>query len=111
MIKFLLIAVFLHKSHFWAKDLDPEIEAKKISANDCRIFKSTISPEQVDETASFFPCWYKFTKIKIHIFFWLGIVKNGSGQSALGTLKLNVSEEWNDEIDWFFCKLIQIHTN
>ena len=56
MINFLLIAVFLHKSHVWAKDLDPEIEAKKISANDCRIFKSTISPEQVDETVSFFLC-------------------------------------------------------
>ena len=30
----------------------------------CTIFKSTISPEQIDETASFFAYWYKFTKIK-----------------------------------------------
>ena len=32
-------------------------------------------------------------KLKFTFFFWLGIVKNGCGQSALGTLKLNVSEE------------------
>ena len=31
---------------------------------DSRIFKSVISLEQIDETASFFACWYKFTKIK-----------------------------------------------
>ena len=27
-----------------------------LSQSDCRIFKSTISPEQIDETASFFVC-------------------------------------------------------
>ena len=30
------------------------------------------------------------------------IVKNGCGQSSDGTLKLSVSEEWTDGINWFF---------
>ena len=34
--------------------------------------------------------------------FWLGIVKNGCGQSGLWTLNLTVSPEWTDEINWFF---------
>ena len=34
--------------------------------------------------------------------FWLGFVRNWSGQSGLGTLKLAVSQEWIDGINWFF---------
>ena len=34
--------------------------------------------------------------------FWLGMVKNGSGQSGLWTLKLTVIEEWTDGINCFF---------
>ena len=30
------------------------------------------------------------------------MVKNGCGQSGDGTLKLTVSEEWTDRINWFF---------
>ena len=66
----------------------------------CRIFKSTISPEQIDETASFFECCNKFTRTKSWSkFIWLGIIKNGCN---LWTLKLTVSQEWADGIDWFF---------
>ena len=36
-----------------------------LSQSDCRIFKSTIYPEQIDLTVSFFACWCKFLKIKI----------------------------------------------
>ena len=31
-----------------------------LSQSDCKIFKSSISPKQVNETASFFACWYKY---------------------------------------------------
>ena len=33
--------------------------------------------------------------------FGVGMVKNGYGQSGDGTLKLTVSEEWTDRINWF----------
>ena len=66
------------------------------------IFKS-ISPQQINETVSFLACWYKSTKIKIWFkIFWSGMVKNGYGQSGLWTLKLTVSQEWNDGNNWFF---------
>ena len=41
-----------------------DIDWNAVSHSDCGIFKSNISPEQINETASFFACWYKFTKIK-----------------------------------------------
>ena len=49
----------------------------------------------------FFACWHNFMKINLKV---LGacMVKNGCGQSCDGTLKLTVSEEWTDEINWFF---------
>ena len=34
--------------------------------------------------------------------YWMGMVKNGCGQSGHGTLKLTVSQNWTDEITWFF---------
>ena len=33
--------------------------------SDCRIFKPTISQEQIDETASFLACWYNLQKLKV----------------------------------------------
>ena len=72
--------------------------------SDSRIFKSTISPEQIDETASFLACWCKITKIKCWLkVFWLSIVKNGYGQSGLWTLKLTISQGWTD---WY--KFMQV---
>ena len=73
-----------------------------LSQSDCRIFKSTISPEQIDETASFFACWYKFTKIKSWKVDQKVFGKNECGQSGLGTIKLAVSQEWNGGINWSF---------
>ena len=32
----------------------------------------------------------------------VGMIKNGCGQSGDETLKLTVSEEWADGINWFF---------
>ena len=34
--------------------------------------------------------------------FYLGMVKNGSGQSVLGTVKLTASQEFLDGINGFF---------
>ena len=98
--------LYLEKSCFW------DISQNALSQWDSRIFKSTISPEQGDDTASFFACWYKFMKIKSWLkIFWSGMFKNGCGQSGLWALKLIVSEEWTDGINRFFGMLVQIYTN
>ena len=52
------------------------------------------------ELTYFFACWYNFMKINLKVL-GVGMVKNGCGQSCNGTLKLTVSEEWTDEINWF----------
>ena len=33
---------------------------------------------------------------------WVGVVRDGCGQSVQGTLKLTVSQEWIDGMSWFF---------
>ena len=41
----------------------------------------------------------------------VGVIKNGCGQSCDGTLKLTLSEEWTNGINWFFacwCRFITI---
>ena len=89
--------LYLEKSCFW------DTGQNALSQWDSRIFKSSISPEEGDYTASFFACWYKFMKIKSWFkIFWLGMFKNGCGQSGLWNLKLIVSEEWRDGINKFF---------
>ena len=37
------------------------------------------------------------------------VVKNGRGLLGLQALKSPVSQEWIDEMSWFFCMLIQIY--
>ena len=42
-------------------------------------------------------------KLKVDLkMFWVGMVKNGCGQSGHRTLKLTVSQEWIDGLNWFF---------
>ena len=85
--------LYLEKSFFW------DIGQNTIGQWDSSIFKLTISPEQSNDTASFFACWYKFMNIKNWLkILWLGMFKNGCGQSGLWTLKLILSEEWTDGI-------------
>ena len=36
------------------------------------------------------------------------MAKNGRGKSGHWTLKLTVSQEWIDRINWFFCVPVQI---
>ena len=89
--------LYLEISCFW------DISQNALSQWDSRIFKSTISPEQSNDRASFFACWYKFMKIKSWLkIFWLGMFKNGCDLSGLWTLKLIGSEEWADGINRFF---------
>ena len=56
--------MFLHKSYICENSCSWDIGWNALSQSDCRVFKSTISPEQIDEIASFFVWWYKFTKIR-----------------------------------------------
>ena len=87
----------------FTKNLVPKIEPKMLSANQIARFKSIVSPEQIDETVSFVACWYNVTKFKsFSENCWLSMVKNGWGQSGLCTLKLTISQEWTDGINWFF---------
>ena len=81
------------------KNIVPEIQAKIPLSTQF----ASISPEQVDETTSFFACWYTFTKIKSWLkSFWSDMVKNECGQSGLCTLKLTVSQERTDGTKCFF---------
>ena len=54
----------------FGKDLVPEMQA--LSHSGCRSFKSTISPEQIDETASFLHFDTSYYKLKVNqkIFVW-----------------------------------------
>ena len=108
-----IICCVPEKSYIWEKFCSWDIGQSALSQSDCRIFKSTVSPEQIDETAS---VWYVDTnsqKLKVDWkIFSLSMVKNGYGQSRLWTLKLavsQVSQEWTDRINWFFCMMVQIH--
>ena len=68
--------VFLHKSHIREKSHSWGVCQNAVSQLDCQIFKSTLSPEQVDGIAWFSACWYKFTKTKSWSkFFWACMIK------------------------------------
>ena len=74
-----------------------DIGQNVLSQSDCRIFKSTSSPEQLSERVSFFPCWYKFIKIKIRSkLFWLDMVKKGSLDSGIWLYLKNENMELTD---------------
>ena len=85
----------------------------------------SISPWQVEQIWSrdskfycisrinlYFACWYKFMEVKISLkILGVGVVKNGCGQSYVGTPKLTRSEEWTNRIDWFFacwCRFLTV---
>ena len=80
----------------WEKSCSWDIGQNPLSQSDCRI-----SPEQIDETVVFnmliWPIWSLDSKIEL-----TNGIKNGCDQSCYWTLKLTVSEEWTDGINWFF---------
>ena len=99
----ILYARFLHKSYIWEKFCSWDKGQNVFSQSERRTFRSTISAEQIDKTASCLACWYKFTKIKRWLkIFCQGMVTNGYIQCGLWTLKLTVFQEWTGEINWFF---------
>ena len=74
---------------------------KVTGQSDCRIFKSTISPEQRDEIVWFLAYWYKFIEMKS----WLKnigmcVVINGWVHSGCRNLKLAVSLKEINGINW-----------
>ena len=82
------------------KNLVPKIEAKMLSANQIAGFLNQLFLQNKNMKVSFFACWYNFTKFKsLSKNFWLGMVKNGCGQSGLYTLKLNEQMELTDYLD------------
>ena len=98
----MLFIGFLHKSYVWEKSCSRDTGQNALSQSDGWVFKIN-SPEQIDESASFFACWCKFTKIKRELkIFGLVVVRNGCGQSGLWALKVTVTQEWTNGINWFF---------
>ena len=94
----LLFVVFFHKSHL---DGSWVMGKNAYGQSDCRIFKSTIPPEQIDEKALFFASWYRFMEMKI----WLksigvGIIKSGCRHTGLRTQKLALSQEAINVLNW-----------
>ena len=70
--------------------------------SECRISKSTKSLEQIDEKASLFGWWYRFIEIKISLNnVGMGVVINMYVQSGHKTLKLALSQEEINGINWF----------
>ena len=86
---------------YWEKSCSWDIGQNALSQSDCSIFKSIISPEQIDEIVVFFACWHKFTKIKSWWkIFCLGSVKRECGeQYDLWTLKLPVFQKWTEQME------------
>ena len=79
-----------------------DIGQNAVSQSDCRIFKLTISLEQNDKKYCFFALWYRSMEIKSEsINIVGGMVKNGCSHSGVTTLKLAVSQEGINWINWF----------
>ena len=55
-MKIYIICYVPAQALYWKKIFFYEIRQNALSQSDCRIFKSTISPKQIDETVSFFAC-------------------------------------------------------
>ena len=48
---FILLAIFLHRSHIWEKSSSRDMGQDALGQSDSRIFKPSISLEQIDEIA------------------------------------------------------------
>ena len=74
-----------------------------------RTLKLAVSQEVVNCINWFLVCWYKFRKAKSFFNnFWEVVFKIRCGIFSLGTLNSAVSQEWIDEMSWFFALMIQV---
>ena len=80
----------IFKLHTWKNFGSWDMGQKVLNQPDLRIFWSTIYPEQITNY------WSKI--------FWVGMVWNGCDQSGYRTLKLTISQEGIDGINWFFAR-------
>ena len=91
----------------FGKIVIPEIWAKMFSANQIAGFFN--QPYLQNKSMKYLACWYKFPWIKSWSkIVYMGMARNGCGQSGHWTLKLAVSQEWIDGMNWFFCMVVQI---
>ena len=93
----MLFAVFLQ--NFCSLDMGQNIFSNQIAG----FFINHIS--RTNQWNSLIFCIYGTNLHKLKNWsknFWVGMVKNGCGQSGHGTLKLTVSREWIDGMNWFF---------
>ena len=74
-----------------------------LSQSDCRILKSVILQEKIDESILYLACSYRFKKHKSwFVSFWLGEVKNAVSQSDCRILESTIFKVRIDEQTWFF---------
>ena len=86
----------MHKSHTWENSGSWDMGQNALDQSDCSIFKFYF------KEAWFFAYWCRFIEIKR----WLknvgvGVVENKCGHSGLRTLKLAVSQEEINRVNWF----------
>ena len=109
IMKICLISSVLAQILYLGKVLFGDIVQNGLSQSDFRIFKSTISPKQINEKAWFFACWYKLQKLKVNRNFygweWSKIVWPICSLDSKIDSRMN---RWNLLI---FSMPAQIHTN
>ena len=100
----MLITVCFNKSQIWEKSRSWDMAQNALGQSDWGFLNQIyISLEQSDKKARFFECWYKFNEIKS----WLKNIGGEHGQkwlfdSVCRTLKLAVSHEKINGVNWFF---------
>ena len=70
--------MFLNKSYIWKKSCSWDIGQNALSQSNCGIFKSAISPEQIDEAAPYLACCYKFIQVKNQLMYLTDILHAGT---------------------------------
>ena len=97
VMKIYIICCVLAQILCWEKSCFWDTGQNALSQSDCRIFKSIISPEQVDEIAWFLHVDANSQKLKASwkYFGWAGS-EMGVGNLVSGLYKFTVPREWTD---------------
>ena len=90
----------------WFKNIGMTVVKNECGNSGLRTLKLAVFQTEINQINWFLVCWYKFRKTKLLIIkvhnFWMVVVKNVCGILSLGFLKSALSQEWIDEISWFF---------